>query len=127
MAGPLLRHALALVGAGLFCAGCEAIAGYSDQPEMLAAPTDGGPCAPGEILCDGGVCANPASDEKNCGGCGRSCGSNQTCVSGACACAAPSTVCGSSCVDLMTDKANCASCGHRCGFLQHCGAGKCSY
>jgi hypothetical protein len=121
-----LAFALAVAGAGLCCAGCEAIAGYSDT-EQLVAEGDGGPCPRGALLCDGGLCVDPSLDTKNCGGCGVSCGSSQTCASGVCACTAPMSACGSSCVDLLADKSNCATCGHRCGPFQRCVAGKCGF
>jgi hypothetical protein len=121
-----MRHVRALVVAALCCAGCEAVAGYSDDEQFVVAG-DGGPCPAGELACDGGLCVDPSSDARNCGACGHVCGANQACVSGACVCAAPSTVCGASCVDLQTDASNCAACGRRCWAFQHCTAGVCGW
>jgi hypothetical protein len=40
-------------------------------------------CQPGYTTC-GGACVRTGTDAQNCGACGRSCGSSEACVSGAC-------------------------------------------
>jgi hypothetical protein len=40
-------------------------------------------CTAPEVLC-AGVCVNPSSDAKNCGGCGNDCGVGRSCASGTC-------------------------------------------
>ena len=92
------------------------------------------------------------NDDKNCGGCGLTCGSGMHCQQGKCP--VPTTggdggvtadggippasdagmssmisVCsnatGSSCADLSVDHANCGACGHACGVSQYCQGGTC--
>jgi hypothetical protein len=73
-------------------------------------------CSGGEITC-GGSCVNVFTDEKNCGVCGRACGSQDACVNARCgpACTeSGTTLCGDTCIDLDTDKENCGSCGKSC-------------
>jgi hypothetical protein len=49
-----------------------------------------------------------------------------SCVSGMCACAAPTTtLCAGRCVDLMNDPANCSACGMACPAMETCAAGTC--
>jgi hypothetical protein len=91
-------------------------------------------CSLHEIICNGS-CADILTDTKNCGVCGRSCKSQETCLNGRCGPACPksgTTLCDKTCVDLRTDTDNCGVCGTSCptsppnslGSL--CSQGKCS-
>jgi hypothetical protein len=90
-------------------------------------------CSGRETLC-GNSCVNVFTDKKNCGVCGRSCGSGEACVDARCgpACTKSGTsLCGDTCVDLDTDMNNCGACGMGCKtFLPNavgslCGKGEC--
>jgi len=73
-------------------------------------------CSYGQIPC-GNSCVNIFTDKKNCGVCGRTCGSQETCVNARCgpACTESGTsLCDDTCVDLDTDMKNCGSCGTEC-------------
>jgi hypothetical protein len=91
-------------------------------------------CSYHEIVCNGS-CVDILTDIKNCGVCGRSCKSQETCLNGRCgpACSkSGTTLCDKTCVDLRTDTNNCGACGTSCpssppnslGSL--CSQGKCS-
>lgn len=73
-------------------------------------------CSSGEIVCNGS-CVNIFTDKKNCGVCGRTCGSQETCLNARCGPACPksgTTLCDDTCVDMNTDVENCGSCGNIC-------------
>lgn len=65
----LLSSLLGLFAAFAFAACGDAIVGHE--------------CAPGYTLCDG-YCASLSDDERNCGGCGVVCASNERCDLGVC-------------------------------------------
>jgi hypothetical protein len=87
-------------------------------------------CSSGEIPC-GSSCVNVFTDKKNCGVCGRTCGTGEICVDARCgpACAVSgTTLCDDSCVDLDTDMNNCGACGTECRtFLPNAKGSLCSY
>ncbi|KAI4861962.1 hypothetical protein F4820DRAFT_460540 [Hypoxylon rubiginosum] len=62
------------------------------------------------------------SDDANCGNCGRQCGPNSKCRSGACGC--PKDQCGTTCLDLRNNPKNCGSCGNVCDPA-YCLDGRC--
>jgi Stigma-specific protein, Stig1 len=68
-------------------------------------------CEPGFAGCNGG-CANIATDNNNCGGCGIVCGAGLNCCSG-------------TCTDPQIDSNNCGGCNNACGGNQVCSAGVC--
>jgi hypothetical protein len=73
-------------------------------------------CSGRETAC-GNSCVNLFTDKKNCGVCGRTCGSEQICVNARCgpACMESGTsLCNDKCVDLDTDMENCGACGTEC-------------
>ena len=72
-------------------------------------------CATGQLECPGLQCVSPMTDRNNCGACGNKCSDQQTCVLGACTCAAPLEACGAACVNKASDPANCGNCGTACG------------
>ena len=86
-------------------------------------------CSSGEIPC-GSSCVNVFTDKKNCGVCGRACGSGDTCVNARCgpACTKSGTsLCDDTCVDLDTDMNNCGACGTECKtFLPNAKGSLCS-
>lgn len=78
----------------------------------------------------GGRWVNTNIDTANCGGCGNSCRSNQSCQSGMCTtCGAIYgfnwNECGGACVDYSYDANNCGGCGSRCPMGQVCYMGQC--
>jgi hypothetical protein len=73
-------------------------------------------CSSGQIPC-GSSCVDIFTDKKNCGVCGRSCGSQEICENARCgpACTQSGTsLCDDQCVDLDTDMNNCGACGTEC-------------
>nr|MBK7066620.1 hypothetical protein [Deltaproteobacteria bacterium] len=84
-------------------------------------------CDAGYVDCDGeaanGCEAAPASDPRNCGGCGIVCGGAATCVAGACVCGG--VMCSGRCADLATDRANCGACGYACPTGVACASSRC--
>jgi hypothetical protein len=91
-------------------------------------------CSRGQIVCNSS-CVDILTNTKNCGVCGRSCKSQETCLNGRCGPACTkggTTLCDKTCVDLKTDTDNCGACGTACpssppnslGSL--CSQGKCS-
>lgn len=87
----------------------------------------GAMCAAGLTTCPGSTaCVNTVSDFNNCGSCGTTCATSQTCSSGVCSCTAPLTACGAACVSTVSDAANCGACGTVCGATQVCSQGACS-
>jgi len=92
-------------------------------------------CATGWANCDGSTTAcsfDLSSDRYNCGACGKTCASTETCTDGVCAtgCSPPLTVCsGSVCANLLTSLANCGGCGKTCtpgpGESATCSGGTC--
>ncbi len=89
--------------------------------------TDGSVCAGGQTFC-GTSCVDTNVDNTNCGTCGTSCPTGQSCQVGVCraSCAAGQTLCGTTCVTLDSDPANCGTCGTACPSGQMCSAGRCA-
>ncbi len=80
-----------------------------------------------------GDCSDLLVDPKNCGGCGKACRSDQTCINGKCTPCPPQALCGGQCVDLTSDPKNCGSCKNVCpaaqkfcvnGMCQQCPTGQ---
>ena len=114
-------------------------------PSAAACVNGGCQCA-GNLL-DGGtfnlcnnngsqVCVDLLHDPNNCGGCGRQCPSQSTCVHGGCNCSGNGvdpdamTFCdsgpgASACVDLQRDPNNCGYCGNQCLAGSSCVGGTC--
>ena len=81
--------------------------------------------------CGNQVCTNFQTDPANCGACGVTCTSDQTCTTGQCmdntpACAAPMTMCTTGCVDTQTAATDCGACDAPCGTGVSCITGKCA-
>jgi hypothetical protein len=72
-------------------------------------------------LCDG-RCLDTSDDPKNCGACGRSCGTG-ACIDGQC-CDTGWAACGGKCTAVFYDRYNCGSCGNVCPNGQ-CASGSC--
>jgi hypothetical protein len=118
---------------GLIKCGAQVSDGGVSDAAADVAVSDGGSSDAGA---DGGklgspYCANPLTDNANCGGCGVVCGAGKVCSNGACAttCASPLTTCGSGnsayCANTQTDNANCGGCGVTCSQAKTCVAGAC--
>ena len=96
------------------------------------------PCPGTQVRCNN-VCTDLSSSAANCGGCGRPCGSGQTCMSGLCvtpamdagvvdsgtSCGGGTTLCGGACVNTATSNAHCGSCGNACSTGTSCISGAC--
>ena len=91
---------------------------------LLACPPTGVVCKPGTLPCGTG-CIDPASDRRNCGVCGTSCGADQDCNSGACQCRSGTQLCAGACSDTTFDAKNCGQCGAACATGQVCEASTC--
>ncbi|MCB9593694.1 MAG: hypothetical protein H6719_13255 [Sandaracinaceae bacterium] len=131
-----MRRQLGLVGltailAAVAFAGCD---GDSPSGTDGGVPpgTDGGGggmCTGGTTEC-GGSCVDTRFDPSNCGGCGTTCGTGETCLSGTCtpqgSCTGALVQCGGTCVDPRNDPGNCGSCGMACASGEVCNTGTCS-
>jgi hypothetical protein len=84
-------------------------------------------CDGGQLVC-GARCADPQTDNLNCGACGTVCPGGQSCRMGRCEIQCPSgqTVCNGACVSLQADRANCGACGTSCPEGQVCSMGRCA-
>lgn len=106
------------------------IAGLSVAPSDAGAPLDApdggavGACPAGQMPCQG-RCTNVASDNLNCGACGRTCAGGSVCSSGRCVCPEGQTLCGSTCVDVKTSAVHCGACSKVCSAGATCGGGVC--
>lgn len=116
-------------------AGCSSISKTSNSSASLTTPatslpttiptlTPGGTCQDGFTWCNG-HCVELSLDIGNCGACGNSCPSGQSCVNGTCGCKAGKTLCNGVCSDVNTDTNNCGSCGVTCSAGQYCQYGEC--
>ncbi len=86
------------------------------------------PCEGTDEMC-GATCTDLSTDESNCGTCGHSCSTGQTCSGGSCTntpCLSHQTDCEGICVDLSSDHDNCGTCGHACLEDQVCSGGECA-
>jgi len=103
------------------------------RPDQVCNSSNQCVCAPTRTECGNPPqCVNLQTDNANCGTCGNTCTSTQTCQGGQCvnnACPAGQTECpaGSGhCVDTQTDEANCGACGNACAAGQTCEGGVCT-
>jgi len=94
-------------------------------------------CDPGFLNCNAsaadGCEVNTATDNANCGACGRGCAAGQVCSAGACVatCGAPLTLCSGGCVNLTNDPTRCGSCTTTCtagpNSIAVCAASTCAF
>ena len=99
----------------------------SDAPQTAYVCNGAGTCGMGLTAC-GNVCANVATDEKNCGGCGVACAVGSVCTAGSCAplvCDTDQLACDGACASVHSDPLNCGTCGNACAAGQTCGGGAC--
>jgi len=95
----------------------------------------GGSCKPGTANCSGraGDCTSTTNDLHNCGSCGTTCRSGQSCVNGACvnqsgSCKPGTANCSGrpgACISVTSDPNNCGRCGAKCRSGQVCVSGAC--
>ena len=87
-------------------------------------------CSAGFQDCDRSVTngceAALATSVANCGACGNTCATGQSCNSGVCQCPAGQTICLGACTPTQTDPLNCGACNLACPAGQRCVAGMCS-
>lgn len=115
LAAPSRRSLLGLAGASAL----TAVLGRSEAEAKKKK------CKKPKIKC-GKACVNPKTSPNHCGGCGKRCEGDLTCINGQCACADTTrTKCGTACVNLQTDEQNCGVCGEICGGGQTCVSGDC--
>ena len=159
-------------GCGITCPSGTACAASEGRPVCLATGTPncgaagcpaeqtctqygcvGSACSSSNAVCvarDGGLgaccgiaCADLTADPLNCGTCGATCNTGQTCQSGVCAtqtsacsqgayghycniASGPSYLCcAAGCIDTSADVENCGSCGNRCAAGKRCLASVC--
>ncbi len=87
---------------------------------LMACPPTGVVCKPGTLPCGTG-CIDPASDRRNCGACGNTCGPQQDCLESACTCRTGTTKCPDGvCAATDFDAKNCGQCGAACAAGQVC-------
>jgi hypothetical protein len=85
-------------------------------------------CPMGQVDC-GGTCVTLNSSTGNCGACGRTCTTAQSCVNGDCvtnSCTGGQKLCSGMCTDTTTDPNNCGDCGAACGGGRNCVGGVCA-
>ena len=98
----------------------------SGEGTDAGADATGPSCGSGSMLC-GSSCVALATDNANCGACGKACKAGEVCSQGACAttCGGGTSQCGSTCNDTQVDPNNCGACGTKCVAGQVCSSGKC--
>lgn len=87
-------------------------------------------CSSTQLSCSN-ACVDIKSSFSNCGGCGVSCLTGQSCSNGACIgtpCLSPKTFCSSNggCFDTTSDNNNCGGCGVACPSDQTCTRSVCT-
>jgi hypothetical protein len=91
-----------------------------------------GTCDAGFGNCDGdsdnGCETNVLNTARHCGRCGRSCGSGEDCLDGACVapCGAGEVRCNGACTNTQSSTTNCGACGNACMTGQTCAGGVCA-
>jgi hypothetical protein len=105
------------------CGGCNVVCRFSNAAATCAAGSCRmGACNAGFFDCDmnpaNGCETNVATDNTNCGACGRACSGGQACTMGACStsCGGGTTNCGGACVNTATDPMNCGACSRACSL-----------
>lgn len=104
---------------------CEVVINFSDGGMPVDAGDSCGGCPSGQECCDG-LCITTTADEDNCGCCGNSCNTGESCTNGACgcnggpSCQAGEVCCATGCVDPFEDEENCGGCGIQCTMSTEC-------
>lgn len=83
-----------------------------------------GGCVGGLMRC-GTACVDITGSQTNCGACGRTCRTDQTCWQSACTCATGQADCGGVCKDVTTSAVNCGMCNNMCATGATCVGGMC--
>jgi hypothetical protein len=91
------------------------ITNITQSPRASPTPTKVIVCPSDRRLC-GANCTDIMTDAGNCGTCGVSCSTSQTCQQGICmaGCTYGETSCFDGCYDLSYDTQNCGTCGNTC-------------
>ncbi|MCC6873032.1 MAG: hypothetical protein IT378_01890 [Sandaracinaceae bacterium] len=115
------------------CYGCDTCGANADRcgsgpDHRCSCGTRGYGCTQAGQICCGGSC-RPPTDPDNCGACGRRCGDNQACSSGACVCASGWEDCngdpGDGCETDLSGTNDCGACGATCADGETCTGGRC--
>lgn len=113
--------------ASVSAAGCEFTASLGADrcsPSASGKVGQAGGCADALTNCSA-ICSDTTSDVKNCGGCGKTCGTGLLCTASACSCPAPQKQCLGACVDTQSNQNHCGDCNHPCQSGLACIAGAC--
>jgi len=92
-------------------------------PTTVPPLTPGGTCRQGLTWCNG-HCSDLSVAIGDCGACGTTCPSGQSCVIGQC-CKTGQALCNGLCSDVTTDGKNCGYCGNVCPAGSLCSNAKC--
>jgi len=87
--------------------------------------TSSGGCSGGQTACDQ-ACVDLQTSAENCGSCGHSCGTSQTCSNGQCGCGGGTNLCGAACVNLTNTHDHCGSCDKACAVGEVCQGSQCT-
>jgi hypothetical protein len=80
----------------------------------------------GTLVKCGTTCVDTTGSQTNCGACGKTCRSDQTCWQSACTCPTGAADCSGVCKDVMSTNTNCGTCGNVCATGATCLAGVCT-
>ncbi len=140
--GSVMRLASMMLLVTAILSGCSSKGGTNMPPpsdnkgDMALSPA----CAsmkcenPAAICCGGEPCVDITASTDNCGGCGKSCRTRESCNNGNCVCLgggrvatcpASSACCSDGCHDVASDVQNCGGCGVACKKGELCESGQC--
>lgn len=142
--GSVLRLANTLVLVSALLSGCSSKGGGGgnttppgmDKEDMSVSPA----CAsmkcenPAAICCGGEPCVDIMASTENCGACGKTCRTKESCNNGNCVClgggrtatcGTNASCCSDGCHDVSSDASNCGGCGVACKKGELCESGQC--
>lgn len=98
--------------------------------QIAIVPSGTGVSCRSPLLECSGVCVDPRSEDRNCGGCGNACTGGSVCNYGYCQCSDPlELLCSGLCVNTQYDSQNCGGCNRPCANYAQgasCQAGACA-